>query len=94
MKKFFSVLVILSLVFSVSAFASTNKPLQKLGSGLNDIVYGEVEIPDNIDETGTKGTPAYSECTAKTDDGFGRGITKVVGGLWKVATFWYPEDDK
>ncbi len=92
MKKALLLFVIVAMVFSVNAFASTNKPLQNLGAGLDDIVYGDLEIPNNIDETNTKGTPAYENCTAKTNDGFGRGVTKFVGGLWKVATFWYPED--
>jgi len=92
MKKFLVLFVIFVMLFNVSAFASVNKPLQKLGKGLDDVVYGEVEIPNNINETNTKGKPAYPDCTAKTNDGVGRGIARFVGGVWEIATFWYPED--
>ena len=94
MKKFLIFLVLFALLFNVSAFASTNKPLKNLGQGLDDMVYGEIEVPDSIDETKTKGSPAYPECTSKTNDDVGRGIARFVGGLWRVATFWYPEEEK
>ncbi len=94
MKKLLIFLVILTMFFNVSAFASTNKPLKNLGEGLDDMVYGEIEIPDSIDETHTKGTPAYQSCTTKTNDDVGRGIARFVGGLWRIATFWYPESDE
>ncbi|MDP8298588.1 MAG: hypothetical protein P9L88_01590 [Candidatus Tantalella remota] len=93
MKKFFILLVILVMVFNVSVFASTNKPLKNLGEGLDEIVYGQIEVPDSINETNTKGTPAYPECTSATNDDVGRGIARFVGGVWRIATFWYPEDD-
>ena len=92
MKKIIVFMVVFVMVCSVSAFASTNKPLERLGSGLNNIAYGEIEIPDSIDETGTKGTPAFPDCTAKTNDDVGRGIARFVGGVWQIATFWYPEE--
>ena len=92
MKKFFALLVIFALLLNVSAFASTNKPLVSIGSGWDVIVYGDLEVPDSIDETNTKGSPAYPDCTAKTDDDVGRGIARFVGGIWKLAIFWYPED--
>lgn len=91
MKKLLTLLVVFAIIFNVSAFASTNKPLKNLGGGLDDMAYGDLEIPDNANETQTKGTPAYPDCTTKTNDGTGRGIARFVGGLWKVATFWYPE---
>lgn len=93
MKKLAVLLTILMIFSVVSAYASTNKPLENLGSGLNDVVYGNTEIPDDINATKTKGTPAYEKCTQKTNDDVGRGLAKFVGGLWKVATFWYPESD-
>jgi len=93
MKKLLILFVIFSIVISAAAFASTNKPLKNLGEGLDDIAYGDIEIPDSIDQTNTKGTPAYPDCTAKTNDDVGRGIARFVGGVWRVATFWYPEDD-
>ena len=93
MKKLSIFFVIFAIVISTAAFASTNKPLQNLGKGLDDIAYGQIEVPDSIDQTHTKGTPAYPECTTKTNDDVGRGIARFVGGVWRVATFWYPEDD-
>ena len=92
MKKLFVVMIVLVMLFNVSAFASTNKPLQNLGEGLDNVVYGEIEVPDSINETNTKGSPAFSECTASTNDDVGRGIARFVGGVWEIATFWYPED--
>ncbi len=93
MKRLFILILVAAIMMSSAAFASTNKPLKNLGSGLDNVVYGTVEVPDNIDQTGTKGSPAFDECTAKTDDDVGRGIARFVGGCWKIATFWYPEDD-
>ena len=92
MKRFFIILVVGALVFNVSVFASTNTPLKNIGEGLDEIFYGSVETPDSIDQTNTKGTPAYSSCTSKTNDDVGRGIARFVGGIWRIATFWYPED--
>lgn len=93
MKKIIAIIIILSLIPSFSAFAiSNNEPLKKLGKGLNDIVYGTIEVPDNIDLTNSKGKVAYPNCTDATKDGVGRGIARVVGGIWEIATFWYPED--
>lgn len=92
MRKVLSIIVVLTLISGVSVFASTNKPLQNLGKGLDDVFYGDVEVPDNMNETGSKGTPAYPKCTDKTKDDVGRGIARFVGGMWRIATFWYPED--
>ena len=52
MKKFLILLIVFAVIFNVSAFASTNRPLQNLGSGLDDIAYGGIEIPDSIDDAG------------------------------------------
>ena len=96
MKRFFIFFIIVSVLFSIvntGAFASTNKPLKNMGQGLDDMFYGVVEIPDNMNETGTKGTPAYDSCTTKTNDDVGRGIARFVGGLWRAITFWYPESE-
>jgi len=93
MKKVIVILFVIALLFNVNAFASTNKPLKNLGEGLDDIVYGKIEVPDSINETKTKGTAAYPDCTDKTKDDVGRGIARFVGGVWRVATFWYPEEN-
>ncbi|MCK5450157.1 MAG: hypothetical protein KAI70_00160 [Candidatus Omnitrophica bacterium] len=91
MKKLFMIVIIVAILFNISAFASTNKPLQNLGEGLDNIVYGKVEVPDNMNETSTKGSPAFTDCTDTTKDDVGRGIARFVGGVWQIATFWYPE---
>jgi len=94
MKKITALLLIVALLPTYSAFAmSKNEPLKKLGAGVNDVTYGAIEVPDNIDETHTKGQKAYPDCTDATKDGVGRAIAKIVGGAWKMATFWYPEDE-
>jgi hypothetical protein len=93
MKKIAILLVVLLLMSNICALASTNKPFEKLGDGLDNVFYGAEEVPSNIDETGTKGSPAYPECTEKTNDDVGRGIVRVVGGAWRLLTFWYPEED-
>ena len=92
MKKIIAVLVIATFVFGYSAFASQNEPLKKLSKGLNNVLYGTVEIPDSVNETGTKGTKAFKDCTESTKSDVGRGIARIVGGLWEIATFWYPSD--
>ena len=74
---FFAVIVALS---SVSAFASTNRPLERLGSGLDEML-------------GEKAEPAAGSSAAVTKEDVGKGVARFVGGLWKVATFWYPESD-
>ena len=91
MKKALLLLVVLVLVCNTSVFASTNKPLENLGEGLDNVFYGKLEVPDNMSETNSKGTPAFEDCTEKTNDDVGRGIARFVGGIWQIATFWYPE---
>ena len=93
MKKFIAILILVALIPSLNAFAiSKNEPIKKLSKGFNNVVYGIIEIPDNVNETNTKGEKAYPECTDATKDGLGRGIARVFGGLWEIATFWYPTD--
>ena len=92
MKKIISLVLISLFLLSYTGIASENKPLEKIGKGLDEVVYGSVETPDNINATNSKGTKAFSDCTDKTKDGVGRAIVRVVGGVFKLATFWYPED--
>ena len=94
MRRYLTFLIIISVLFcAMGAYASTNKPLKNLGNGLDNAFYGVVEIPDNMNETGSKGSPAYPDCTQMTNDDVGRGIARFVGGLWRIATFWYPEEE-
>ena len=93
MKKFIAILLVLAFIPTLNGFAiSKNEPLKKIAKGLDNIAYGTIEVPDNISETNSKGTKAFSDCTDTTKDGVGRGIARVVGGIWEIATFWYPED--
>ena len=93
MKKIIALFLILTFTSGLSAFAaSKNEPLKNLSTGLDNIAYGTVEIPDNINETNSKGQKAFPKCTDTTKDDVGRGIVRVVGGLWEIATFWYPSD--
>jgi hypothetical protein len=93
MRKVLALLIVISLVLSSAAYAiSRNEPLKKLSNGLDNIVYGKMEVPDNINETNSKGSRAFSKCTDTTKDDVGRGIARIVGGVWELATFWYPVD--
>ena len=95
MKKIIALLVIVTLIPTFSAFAiSKNEPLKKLGKGLDDMAYGLIETPDNINETNSKGTPPFEKCTDTTKDDVGRGIARIVGGIWEAATFWYPSEEQ
>ena len=92
MKRFVSLFVIITFLATCSAFAiSKNEPLKKLSAGLDNMAYGTIECPDNVNETNSKGQKAFATCTDATKDDVGRAIARVVGGIWQVATFWYPE---
>ena len=62
----------------------------RLSRGMNNILYGPMEMADNLNETKTKGQQ-MSKCSTKTRSGFERGIARVVGGVWQLATFWYSD---
>ena len=88
-------LILITLISSVNAFAiSQNEPLKNMSKGLDNVVYGIVEVPDSVDQGNTKGAKAFEDCTDKTRDDVGRGVARVVGGVWQLATFWYPTDKK
>jgi len=92
-KKFVVLLILVAFVTSSSAFAiSKNEPFKKLSIGLKNIAYGSLEVPDNINGTDSKGEKAFPECTDDTKSDVGRGIARIVGGLWELATFWYPSE--
>ena len=98
MKKFVVAFIVMTLLLGLGiagiSVASVNKPLANIGKGLDNIVYGDVEVPDNMTQTNSKGSPAFEKCTSKTNDDVGRGIARVVGGVWQVLTFWYPQDEQ
>jgi len=103
MAKRIYILAIISL-FVISAGAAyaendlnqpvASQPMEKTkdraSRAMNNILYGPMEIPKNIDETKTKGTPIPG-CSTKTRSGVERGIARFVGGVWQLATFWYSD---
>jgi len=92
-KKFVVLLLLVAFVTSSSAFAiSKNEPFKKLSKGLSNVTYGTLEVPDNIDGTKSKGEKAFADCTDDTKSDVGRGVARIVGGLWELATFWYPSE--
>ena len=93
MKRVIIILILAAFIPSASVFAiSKNEPFKNISKGLKNIVYGDLEVPDNINETGSKGTKAFDKCTDDTKDDVGRGIVRIVGGIWQLATFWYPTE--
>ena len=93
MKKIIAILLVMVFVSGINAFAvSKNEPFKNLGKGIDNICYGAVEVPDNLNETGSKGEKAFKDTTDDTKSDAGRGITRIVGGLWQLATFWYPTE--
>ena len=66
------------------------KTKDRASRAMNNILYGPLEGADNIDQTHTKGTQ-MEKCTTKTRSGVERGIARVVGGVWQLATFWYSD---
>jgi len=100
-KLFILSIVSLFILSTVGAYAETalNQPIAKppiektkdrASRAMNNIFYGPVEVPKNLDETKTKGVPV-DRCTQKTRTGVERGIARVVGGIWQLATFWYSD---
>lgn len=91
-------LFIFSTMGAYAAETALNQPLTKpyentkdrMSRSMNNIFYGPAEMPDNISDTNTKGE-AMNRCTQKTKSGFERGIARVVGGVWQMATFWYSD---
>ena len=72
----------------------TAQPMEKtkdrLNRGMNNILYGPTEVPDNLNETNTKGTK-IDRCSDKTRTGVERGIGRLFAGVWQLATFWYSD---
>lgn len=91
MRRVISVIIISIFLLSSISIAA-EKEFERLSTGMSNILYGGLELPDNMDETNSKGTKAFPECTDATKDGVARTITRVVGGIFQVATFWYTED--
>ncbi|MBN1526229.1 MAG: hypothetical protein JW919_01410 [Candidatus Omnitrophica bacterium] len=100
MKKLFLLAIVsLFILSSIGAYAAdTSQPTvpptdttkDRASRAMNNIFYGPAETPDNMAETNTKGTQ-MDRCTAKTKTGVERGIARLVGGIWQLATFWYSD---
>ena len=90
MKRIVTFLVIgIFILSAASVLAET--PRGRLTSGLKDLLCGPVEMPDNINQSNSKGTNVSPAFTNKTKTGVERGIARVFSGVWKVATFWYAD---
>ena len=104
-KKVFSLAIVtIFLLSTLGAYAaetaskSTDQPTipttestkDRASRAMNNILYGPLETPKNIDQTNTKGTQ-IDRCIPKTKSGVERGIARVVGGIWQLATFWYSD---
>jgi len=99
-KKLITLAIVMLFLFStIGAYAEnlnqpTIKPTEKTkdraSRAMNNMLYGPTEVPANIDETKTKGTEV-DRCTKKTSTGVERGIARIVGGAWQLATFWYSD---
>jgi len=95
---FIAALFILSTMGAYAAETALNQPLAKpydktkdrMSRAMNNIFYGPAEIPNNMTASGTKGE-AMERCTPKTKTGVERGIARMVGGVWQIATFWYSD---
>ena len=92
-------IVSLFILSTIGAYAAdTNQPTiqpiektkDRASRAMNNLLYGPVEVPKNIDETKTKGTK-IDRTTEKTRTGVERGIARIVGGAWQLATFWYSD---
>ncbi|MFH1863848.1 MAG: hypothetical protein ABIJ85_02995 [bacterium] len=84
------VLAIALLTISSNVYA-LEKTKDRLNKGMNNIFIGQIETPDNINESKTKGTNV-ADCTDKTKSGVERAIARFVGGVWQLGTFWYSDE--
>jgi len=102
MKKIAVVIIAALFIFSTmgayAAETALNQPLTKpyektkdrMSRAMNNIFYGPAEMPDNMTSTNTKGE-AMDRCIPKTKTGVERGVARLVGGVWQIATFWYSD---
>ena len=102
MKKIAVIILAVLFVFSVTGVYAAEttlvqplaKPYDKtkdrMSRAMNNIFYGPAEVPNNMTETKTKGE-AMDRCIPKTKTGVERGIARLVGGVWQIATFWYSD---
>ncbi len=77
------------ILSAASVLAET--PKERASSGMNDLLYGPVETPQNINETKSKGAAVSPTFTDGTKTGVDRGLARIGSGIWKIATFWYAD---
>lgn len=77
MKKMFLLVVVCACALGLTCQAHASGPIGNIGEGLDDIIQGLIGSPGAGDGS---------------DSGHGKGAARFVGGVWKVATFWYPEE--
>jgi hypothetical protein len=101
MKKILALAIVSLFIFStLGAYAdqATSQPVvppmdktkDRASRAMNNMLYGPVEVPKNLNETNTKGTEVTG-CSKKTRTGVERGIARFVAGAWQLATFWYSD---
>ncbi len=93
-------LIAVFLSMAAAAYAETTAQTTPVGGtesmkgrisrGMDNILYGDVEVANNLNETNTKGT-AVENCTTKTKTGVERGIARIGNGVWQLLTFWYSD---
>lgn len=89
-----SILLVFLLAFpGVNVFASTNKPLKNICEGLKEMACAGSNSPACANVADSKEVVSCNDRSSRTSDEVGKGIARFVGGLLRVATFWYPEDD-
>ena len=91
MKRIAVFLIVGIFILSAASVLAAETTTERLNKGLNDMLYGPVEGPDNISETKTKGAKVSDDCIDKTKTGVERAIARTFAGVWKVATFWYAD---
>ena len=101
-KKIITLAIVTIFIFStIGAYAAetstsqpTAAPMEKTkdraSRAMNNLLYGPTEVPNNLNETNTKGTK-IDRCSEKTRTGVERGIARFVAGVWQLATFWYSD---
>jgi len=88
MKKLLTVLVIISFILTPLVYAKS-----RLEKGVNNIYYSATGGYDNLNTEGCTDKQDEPRLTKQGQKGFGRLISKLIGGTFQVATFWYPESD-
>ncbi len=94
MKKIFTCAILALFIFSmINVSYALEKTKDRASSAMDNLLYGPTEIPNNLNETKSKGTKVSDAHTEKTKDGVERGIARLGTGVWKLLTFWYSDHE-